>query len=384
MKAAWVQAERDSEVRQAAGAWRKAGIIDDVALAAIEETYSAVWPQPGKTWSVLLFFFISCFVVGLLFSLGSAHALGLTAFLLAGGLALTADRLRQSASTVGTAAGAAAAFWSVICLLIGTGEAVHWRASAGTLVLFAGSLAWAAAAWRWGYPAFATFAAVFFFLLLARFPPGRALWLILGSALAAACVPLLDRPALAPSHRRGAAAVLAVSLAAVYAAINLYSFDHGLIEGVSDVVWGTAPTRSAVVRTLSAITTGAFPLFVLGWGIRSRRTLLLDAGIVGTALSLVTLRFYVPIAPLWAILSVAGFGLILLALGVHRWLARSRGLQAGGFTAEPLFEDKDAQQTLGAVGALSLTPEARIAPSEQGKFSGGGGGFGGAGSSGTF
>lgn len=384
MRAAWVRAERDSEVRQAARAWRKASFIDDAALSAVEETYSAVWPRPGRTWGVLLFFFVSCFVVGLLFSLGAADALGLTAFLLAGGLAFTADRLRPSASTVGSAAGDAAAFWSVVCLLIGTGEAVEWNASTGTLVLFAGSLAWALAAWRWGYPAFATFAAVFFFLLLARFAPGRALWLILGAALAAACVPLLDRPALAPSHRRGAAAVLAVSLAAVYAAINLYSFDHGLIETISDGAWSATPIHAGAGRTLSAIATGVFPLFVFGWGIRARRTLLLDAGIVGAALSLVTLRFYVHIAPLWVILSVAGSGVILLALGVHRWLARSPGREAGGFTAEPLFEDKDAQQTLGAVGALSLTPEARVAPAEPGKFSGGGGGFGGAGSSGTF
>jgi hypothetical protein len=384
VKAAWVRAERDSEVRQAAGAWREARFIDDAALASIEEIYSAVWPRPGKTWGVLLFFFISCFVVGLLFSLGTAHALGLTAFLLAGGLAFAADRLRQSASTVGAAAGGAAAFWSVVCLLIGTGEAVHWNASTGTLVLFAGSLAWAAAAWRWGYPAFATFAALFFFLLLARFPPGRALWAILGAALAAACVPLLDRPALAPSHRRGAATVLAVSLAAVYAAINLYSFDHGLIEMISEGAWSTAPIHAGAGRTLSAIATGVFPLFVFGWGIRTRRTLLLDAGIVGAALSLVTLRFYVHIAPLWTILSVAGSGLTLLALGVHRWLTRSPGREAGGFTAEPLFEDRKSQEALGAVGAFSLTPEARIAQPEPGKFSGGGGGFGGAGSSSTF
>jgi hypothetical protein len=175
-----------------------------------------------------------------------------------------------------------------------------------------------------------------------------------------------------------------LSLAAVYAAINLYALDHGLIEKISGTGWSPAPVHAGAVRTLSAIATGAFPLFVLGWGIRSRRTLLLDAGIVGTALSLVTLRFYVHIAPLWTILSVAGSGLILLALGVHRWLARSPGREAGGFTAEPLFEDKDAQQALGAVGALSLTPEARVAPAEPGKFSGGGGGFGGAGSSGTF
>src|SRR6185369_7391596 len=131
--------------------------------------------------------------------------------------------------------------------------------------------------------------------LLARLPPGRALWLLLGAALAAACVPFLDRPRLAPSHRRGAAAVLAVSLAAVYAAVNLYALDHRLVESLS-AARGSSPVAPAgVTRILAAIATTIFPLVVLGWAIRSRRTLLLDAGIVSAALSLATLRFYLHI-----------------------------------------------------------------------------------------
>jgi len=379
-----VRAERDGEVRQAARSWREANVIDGAALSAIEALYPAAWPKPALLWGVLLFFFVTFFVAALVVSAGIAHQVEATAFLLSGGLAFAADRLRPSASTVKAAAGGAAAFWSVVCLLIGTGEAMSSGERTWTVLLLVGAAAWAAAAWRWGYSAFALFAALFFFLLLARFPPGRALWLILGSALAAACAPLLDRPALAPSHRRGAAAVLVVSLAAVYAAVNLYALDHRVVESVSST-GGSAPgVPAAAGRVLAAIATAVFPLFVLGWGIRARRTLLLDAGIVSAALSIATLRFYVHIAPLWAVLSVAGCGLIFVALGVHRWLSRSPGGQRGGFTAEALFEDKERQQTLGALGALSLSPHARSASPEQGKFTGGGGSFGGGGSSGTF
>ena len=366
MRAAWVRAEREGEVRQAARSWREANAIDETTLSAIEALYPAAWPKPALLWGVLLFFFVTFFVAALLVSLGIAHQIELTAFLLAGGLAFAADRLRGSASTVGAATSGAAAFWSVVCLLIGTGQAMSWGADAWTVLLLVGVVAWAAAAWHWGYPAFACFVAVFFFLLAARLPTGRALWLVLGAALAAACVPMLDRPALAPSHRRGAAAVLAASLAAVYAAVNLYSLDHRVIESMSSTGWKAPDAPAASVRVLAAIATAVFPLLLLGWAIRSRRTLLLDAGIVSAALSLVTLRFYVHIAPLWAVLSVAGGGLIFVALGVDRWLARSPGRQRGGFTAEALFEDKERQQTLGALGALSLSPEARSASPEQG------------------
>jgi MFS family permease len=384
MKAAWARAERDGEVRQAARSWHEANVIDEGTLSATEALYPAAWPNPTVLWSVLLFFFVTVFVAALLFSVGIAHQVEATAFLLAVGLAFAADRLRPSASTVKTAAGGAAAFWSVVCLLIGTALAIDQGERTFTVMLLVGAAAWAVGAWRWGYPAFALLAAVFFFLLLARSPSGRALWLVLGAALAAACAPLLDRPALAPSHRRGAAAVLLVSLAAVYGAANLYALDQRIVESMSATGWSTPHSPAAAVRVLAAIATAVFPVFVLVWAIRARRTLLLDAGIVSAALSLATLRFYVHIAPLWAILSAAGCGLVLLALGAHRWLGRSASRERGGFTAEPLFEDKERQQTLGALGALSLSPQARSVSPEPGRFTGGGGSFGGGGTSGTF
>lgn len=384
MRAAWVRAERDSEVRRAAHSWREAGAIDGSALSAIEALYPAVWRTPGPLWGALVFFFVSFFVVALLISTEIAHLLGLAAFLLAAGLIVAADRLRPSTSTVGTASAAAGAFWSVVCLLIAIGQAVDWKTGAWTLLLFAGAAAWAAAAFHWGYPTLAAFAAAFFFLLLARSPAGRALWLALGAALTGVCAPLLDRPALAPSHRRSTAAVLAVSLAAVYAAINLYALDHRLVEKFSDAGWRSPEFPGSQVRLAAAIATAVFPVVVLAWGIRSRRTLLLDAGIIAAALSLATLRFYVYIAPLWAILSAAGGGLILLALGVHRWLARASGGERGGFTARRLFEDEKRQQTLGALGAVSLAPHEGVAAPEPGRYSGGGGSYGGGGSSGTF
>src|SRR5262249_18217345 len=51
VKTSWVQAERDREVRQAARAWHKAGVIDDGALSAIEALYPAPWPNVPPLWS---------------------------------------------------------------------------------------------------------------------------------------------------------------------------------------------------------------------------------------------------------------------------------------------------------------------------------------------
>lgn len=254
-----------------------------------------------------------------------------------------------------------------------------------TIVLLAGAAAWALAAWRWGYFVFAVFSSVFFFLSLARLEQGRVLWLVLGAALAAACLPGLDRPALAPSHRRCAAAVFAVSLVAIYVALNVYSLDKHVVESVALARWNRPAGASEGERTASALATAAFPVFVLAWAIRSRRILVLNLGIISAALSLATLRYYIHIAPLWAVLTVAGAGLVGLALSIHRWLSRSPGRQRRGFTADALFEDEQKHQAVGLIGALALTPQARAPfPDEPGAFTGGGGSSGGAGTSGSF
>jgi hypothetical protein len=140
------------------------------------------------------------------------------------------------------------------------------------------------------------------------------------------------------------------------------------------------------IRTFSIVATGAFPAILIALGLRSRQKLLLDAGIVAAALSLVTLRSYVHLAPLWALLALAGAALIGLALAVHRWLDRSPGRQRGGFTGDALFEDEGRHRTAAvAAVALTLSPEPRTpATAEPGTFQGGGGASGGAGSTESF
>ncbi len=386
MKSAWTRAERESEVRRAARHWREADAIDDATLAAIEGLYPAPWPQTSLVWSVLAFVFVSFAVVGLAAAIASLlHTLAGPAFLFAAVLAFTADRLRPSASGVAAASGAAGAFWAVLCLLVGVLDAWHWREGAATGFLLIAAAAWAAAAWRWGYAAFAAFAGVFLFLFLARFSQGPALWLILGTVLAIASTRWLDRAALAPSHRRSAAAVLAVCLVAVYAAVNPYSLDRQLIESVAN---GNVPATgpSAAERIPAAAATAVFPVLLIAWGVRSRRALALDVGVVFAALSLATLRTYVPIAPLWAFFAIGGAGLIGLALRAHRWLSRSPGRRRGGFTADALFDKEQRQETLGALGvAIAFAPEPRSpSPPEAGAFRGGGGSSGGAGSGGSW
>jgi hypothetical protein len=387
MKAAWVKAERDSEVREAARAWRRSGAIDEATLAAIEARYPGPWPSSSALWSTLAFVFVTIAVLGVFVFLGSGfRSVGPVSFLLAAGLPLVTERLRASPSAAAAASGGAAAYWAVACLTVGIADAFHFGEGAATPALLAGALAFGAGAWRWGYPAFAAFSASYGFLLFARFPGGRLVWLLAGCLLSAACLPLLDRPGIAPSHRRCAGAALATALAAVYAAVNLYSLDHRLIEALVDWRPRTALLPPAL-RTASALATAVFPAALLAWGILSRRRLLLDLGAVSAAFSLVTLRTYVHLAPLWTLLSAAGAALIGLALGLHRWLARSPDRQRGGFTGDALFEDQDRQNTVAvAAAALTLGPEPKgSAPAaEPGAFRGGGGVSGGAGSSGSF
>ena len=116
------------------------------------------------------------------------------------------------------------------------------------------------------------------------------------------------------------------------------------------------------------------------WGIGSRRTFLMDTGIVLLGLSLVTLRFYVDIAPLWAVLTLAGGALAVLALVVERTLRRAPGGEIAGLTADPLFSDEQLQQALQMAPVVaSFTPGAPVRPPEEKGFAGGGGRFGGGG-----
>ncbi len=170
-----------------------------------------------------------------------------------------------------------------------------------------------------------------------------------------------------------------IGVIAAYAAVNVYSLDEHLLEDFRRL----APTR--IVRppglfALSALGTAVVPLVAFVWGARSRRTFLIDTGIVLLGFSLVTLRHYVHIAPLWVVLTISGAVLVVLALAVERALRRAPGAEISGFTADPLFSDEQRRQALQIVPVVAtFTPAAPGPAAEEKDFAGGGGRFGGGG-----
>ncbi|MGH9441997.1 MAG: hypothetical protein ACRD16_06955 [Thermoanaerobaculia bacterium] len=390
MRAELSQAARRAVVRRAGRRWRKAGVIDESALRAIEAQYPSDRITKPLIWRALIFTFscvILCSFFGLLAATNHPSTDGMTILALAFGIALAvATEFQQGPLRFdGTGGEAATSFLSLAFLIAAAALGVLDRsvspARAGGVLLFA-ALVCAAAWWRWGFPIYALFSAVlllFGVACLVAFP--RLGWIALAGLLAVACSPCLDRESLAPAQRAGVGAVLACALAAEYAAVNLFSLDRGWIEELRPGP-PAAGAATPVLRALSILLTALFPLGVAVFGIRTRRRLLIDLGFAFGALSLVTLRAYVSLGPTWIVLAEAGIGLVILALGIERYLEGGRRRVRAGLTAEPLFEGEGKAELLTAAAAAAmLTPETRVGRDEGG-LTPGGGGFGGGGASG--
>jgi hypothetical protein len=386
--------ERAAEVRAAADGWGRAGAIDAPTLEAIRNVYPDPRVTPSAVWRVLTAVMVTAVVLCSFGAFALAirpREVGLSLLLWVFGAAcvVATERLEVSPRLARRGAAGAAAFWGILLFLGGLGLLLHEilairGGDALRLFLLTSAVTWAAACWRWGSPLFAGLSAASLFALLAQMPFGRALWVVAGVVLTGVAGRRLDDGALAPSHRRATTVVLLAAVAAIYVALNVYSLDNGLLETLRPL----APRRiapSGVLFAGAAVATAVLPLGVLAWGWRSRRTVLLDAGIVLVALSLVTLRYYVHIAPLWTVLLVSGATLVTLALAVERALRRVPGSERAGFTTDALFSDDRGQKVLQVVAvAGTLTPAAGAPASAEKSFVPGGGASGGAGASGKF
>ena len=394
MRAEVARADRQQQVREAARGWLGAGAIDPATCAAIESAYPDDRARLGPVFRILVFVFTIVIVNALfgLLTLGVAVAGERAAQVLLGffGLALVAATEVQIGPLRRAQGGTeAATAWLGVCYLLG---ALVWliadRARLGgdawvpmALVLLV--VLFGAAAYRWGYALFAVIAAGGLFLLLARGPAGRLLWLLIPAVV----VPLLlragDSVRLPPAHRRCCQAVAVSSLAFLYLAVHLGSWDAGLVERVGAHRNGHPLWATHSLRPFFAVSTALVPVLTIAWGLGSRRRLLINAGLIGLLASMVTLRFYVQVAPLWTVLLLGGGFAIGLALALLRYLDSGRVQQRHGFTAEPLFADSGARSALEvAASVASLSPAAR--PLERSGFEGAGGRFGGGGASGTY
>jgi len=101
------------------------------------------------------------------------------------------------------------------------------------------------------------------------------------------------------------------------------------------------------------------------------------------AASAVTLRHYVRVAPLWALLVAVGAVLGALALLLQRWLDGGPSRERRGITARPLFERGLVEPAEIVAALATLAPAARPLPPEGG-FKPSGGTFGGGGASESF
>jgi hypothetical protein len=388
--AAW---ERAAEVREAADGWLRVGAIDGATHGAITTAYPDPCVTPSAVWRVLTAVLVTAVI---LCTLGAAwvavHRVVPTSLLLilvaVASLAAT-ERLEASPRLARRGAAGATAFWGSVFVLGALGlfllddAGINLdRALDG--VLLAGALVWGAGCWRWGNPVFAVLAAASLLVSLGRLPLGRLFWVVAGTTMVGLAARRLDAVALPPSHRRAAMLVLVSGVVAVYVAVNVYSLDARLLENLRSF----ASPRGALppgLFVLAAIATALQPLGVLLWAVRSRRTLLLDTGIALLAFSLVTLRHYVHVAPVWVALTISGAGLVSLALVVERVLRRGPGRERAGFTADPLFADERRERALQTLPVIAaFTPAAPAAAAEEQAFAGRGGAFGGGGASDKF
>jgi hypothetical protein len=389
LKAEWVAAERVEEVRAAARAWKRAGAIGEGTFEEILRRYPEPRTLPASIWRVLTFVVGSLVLLAVFGAFAvAARPNAASAWILCTvfGVAFLALAEMQARSPGMALRGGveAASFWGIAILIGGLflllEESLHVREPVGpNVVLLGAALLFAGGAWRLGNAVFAGFAAGALFVLLARAPHGRLLWIAGGVALSAVAERFTERTSWAPSHRACAWGLALCGIAAVYGACNFWSLDHRVIEelgGRSRSLPDGWPAEGA--RAAAILATALVPLAVLSRGLVRRWRLFVDAGLVLVALSLVTLRTYVHVVDLWIVLTAAGGLLVGAALAVHRWLRRAPGGERRGFTADPLFEDEEALRAVELAPVLAAHAPAAKPPEGPG-FSGGGGGFGGGG-----
>jgi hypothetical protein len=388
------QTDRNAAVRAAAWAWAVAGAIDGAAFAAIE----AAWPDDrrrvGPVFQVLLFLFTLISIngaVGFAWTLmesGNHSGSVLAGLLLCFGIGLVAltqgligpmERAQSgieaatSLAGLGYLIGFAGWFFSV--------QAGLKDESAVGAALLVGAFLLAGAALGWDYPIYAGAAMAALLGSLTAVQGGRWGWILLPLLFAPFLVRGAESARLPPAQRASCLAALGVALAGLYVAVNLVSYDQRWID-LHDLLDSTKGPRR--FRLLFMAATAIVPIAYLILGLRSRRSLFLILGTATGIASLVTLRYYVHLAPLWVVLTVSGALLMAAVFALRRYLDSGPGRERHGFTAEPLFEDPGRRRLLEAGAAvLSLSPEARPLHEEP-RFTGGGGEFGGGGASSDF
>ncbi len=384
------RADRRQAVREAAAGWLRLRWIDEAVWQSIVDAYPDDRVRVGITFRILFFILTLCALMG---ALGVAHLI-LKQVLGESGLALLAGlgcvclmeylvgplKRRQGGIEAAVSVFAVGLLIFAVVLLDQYSWGVSFERKLALQLLWAALLS-LAASWRWGYWPYSAVSVFLFFMGMGCLPYGRLWWILVPAILYRWLFLGCDSARLPPALRKSSAALLTGCILAFYAAINIYSVDNHLIE-----FYGSFPRPDPVflVRFASIALSAAVPLAVLLIGIRTRRRLFLSLGFLIVLASLITLRQYVHVAPLWFVLVGGGFVLLALGITLNRMLDAGKGKQLGGFTAGQLLDNPKQLRALEVVASMTtLTPEARAASAKT-EFHGEGGKFGGGGASGEF
>jgi hypothetical protein len=388
------RADRDREVREAARGWHRSGALDDRGLAEVTRLFPDDRARLGPAFRALVFVFAALALVALwLFIVAitgwSSGFAGVSALVYGVGLAVLTDvqigalRRDQAGAEAATGLLSVGFLLGGIAWLLDEPMGMSGRSFVVVLLGIAVSLC-AAGAIRWGSNVHAALAVLSFYGLFLNFVSARALWAAAALVLAPLALRGSSAAGLAPRHRRSCEVVMALSVVALYTAVHIGSWDSRLLEGFAGG-WPEEP-RSSPLRVPFVAGTAVLPVTLIVLGIARRRLLLIRLGVALGVASLVTIRFYVHVAPLWVVLTGGGVAALAFALGLRRFLASGPGGERFGFTAEPLFDDPEKRHALEAAASIvAATPAATPAPTAAGSsFSGGGGQSGGGGASDRF
>lgn len=375
-----VSAERRHEVRKAFMSFRQAGLVDDTTLDAVVRRFPDDRVRVKLAFRVLLFCFTA---IALLATAGLLGVFGVEATLFClvlggGSVALTEIQIvqyrRAQGGTEAATSFLAVCFLTAFVLLLFE-DSGNFRDFLRVTTLLT-SILFALASWRWGFALYGGLAAALSFAFLAVIPGSRILWILAALALVPFSFAAARSGRLAPSHRAAFTQVLVVAVLALYGAVHVTSYERGLLEELS-------PPVSQSWRPLSVVATAAIPIALLLLGITKRHRPFLQLGILLIASSLVTLRFYVHLAPLWVVLTGSGAALVALVLLVRSYLRSGRTGDRHGFMADRLDTRSGTELLEFGAAMTTLAPEA-VAPNRDPAFKGGGGESGGGGASGLY
>jgi MFS family permease len=376
-------ADRKQSVRGAAQEWLNAGWIGRDAYQRIETINADDRVRTGTAFRILFFILTLAAIMGFLGAICVLADDDMAALALVAGIAcwgITEYLILKKKRRQG---GIEAAFSVAAIISFTIGLAVFLFKShlfqddpAIKIVLSALSLLTAAAAWNWGYWPYMALSAGSLFFAAMDMPGDRLAWIILTIVLYPWLVRGCDSHKLPPSQRKCAAAFLFTIMVALYAAINIWVLDNHMIGGH----FRTASNH----RWLYILLTAALPIIVFAIGVLKRRRLFLILGFLLGLLSLITLRMYVHLVPLWVALTGAGMFLLAIAGALRRFLDSGVNRERAGFTADPLAERLDRHRSVEMLANIATLTPSKAPASEPSQFQGGGGEFGGGGASGSF